>query len=383
MLATTIGLLVLPTLLAPGEFAAFENGFLPTTDCTGHVGDFVWYDVNGNGLQDLGEPGIGGVLVVLKDEFGNLVDQTYTFPNGRYYVGGWLCAETFTLEVDESTLPPGLVPTLVDVGTDDTIDSDPSPITFTLPDDNHRTVKFDFGYTDPGPCTGAIGDFVWDDLNADGIQDAGEPGLEGVVVNLEDAGGGLLQSTVTDANGLYLFTDLCADTYVVVVDGNTLPPGYVPSLCNVGVDDTLDNDCSPAVVVLLTDDAQDMTIDFGYTLPGGGGEGCTPGYWKQSQHFDSWADGYLPTDLFSEHFEDAFPGMTLLQVLQAGGGGLKALGRHTVAALLNAASPGVSYDLTVGEVTTLFNDLFPASKPEYTDLKDYFEFFNTSGCPLH
>ena len=40
-------------------------------------------------------------------------------------------------------------------------------------------------------------------------------------------------------------------------------------------------------------------------------------------------------------FDDAFPGMTLLEVLSQGGGGLNALGRHTVAALLNAAS-GVS-----------------------------------------
>ena len=29
-----------------------------------------------------------------------------------------------------------------------------------------------------------LGDFVWDDLNGDGIQDPGEPGVEGVVVNL-------------------------------------------------------------------------------------------------------------------------------------------------------------------------------------------------------
>ncbi|MDH3224417.1 MAG: hypothetical protein OEO23_11935, partial [Gemmatimonadota bacterium] len=71
--------------------------------------------------------------------------------------------------------------------------------------------------------------------------------------------------------------------------------------------------------------------------PPGGGEGCTPGYWKQPHHFDSWT-GYDPEDLFSSAFEDAFPGMTLLEVLKQGGGGLKALGRHTVAALLNAAS---------------------------------------------
>lgn len=79
-----------------------------------------------------------------------------------------------------------------------------------------------------------------------------------------------------------------------------------------------------------------------------GGEGCTPGYWKQKQHFDSWTNPpYDPDNMFvSAGFDDAFPGMTLLEVLKQGGGGLKALGRHTVAALLNTASDGVAYDLT-------------------------------------
>ena len=112
-----------------------------------------------------------------------------------------------------------------------------------------------------------------------------------------------------------------------------------------------------------------------------GGEGCTPGYWKQGHHFDSWASPYTPETLFSDVFEDAFPGKTLLEVLGQGGGHLIALGRHTVAALLNAASSGVSYDLTVDEVVEGFNDVFPGG--DYEDLKDYFEDFNEQGCPLN
>lgn len=114
-----------------------------------------------------------------------------------------------------------------------------------------------------------------------------------------------------------------------------------------------------------------------------GGQGCTPGYWKQSHHFDSWPAPYTPTTPFSDVFEDAFPGMTLLEVLQQGGGGLKALGRHTVAALLNAASPGVSYDLTTQDVIDAFNDVFPGSKQDYNTLKGEFEGFNEQGCPLN
>lgn len=118
-------------------------------------------------------------------------------------------------------------------------------------------------------------------------------------------------------------------------------------------------------------------------VPEQGGDGCTPGYWKQRHHFDSWTLPYEPGMDFSDVFEDAFPGMTLLEVLKQGGGGLIALGRHTVAALLNAASPDVSYDMNVSEVIDAFNDVYPGSKDDYEDLKDTFEQFNEQGCPLN
>ena len=112
-----------------------------------------------------------------------------------------------------------------------------------------------------------------------------------------------------------------------------------------------------------------------------GGQGCTPGYWKQEQHFDSWPAGYLPSDLFSKYFEDAFPGKTLLFVLWQGGGGLNALGRHTVSALLNAASDGVNSDLTVQQVINGFNGVFPGG--DYEGQKDIFAGFNEQRCPLN
>jgi len=115
----------------------------------------------------------------------------------------------------------------------------------------------------------------------------------------------------------------------------------------------------------------------------GDGQGCTPGYWKQPHHFDSWPVPFTPASLFSEVFDDAFPGKTLLKVLRGGGGGLNALGRHTVAALLNAAAGGVSFGLTRPEVIDFFNDVFPGTKDQYNDLKDSFEALNKQGCPLN
>jgi hypothetical protein len=118
--------------------------------------------------------------------------------------------------------------------------------------------------------------------------------------------------------------------------------------------------------------------------PPPGNEGCTPGYWKQDQHFDSWPAPYTPNTLFSSVFENAFPGMTLLQVLQQGGGGLNALGRHTVAALLNAASTGVEYPLTTAQVISGFNAVFPVTSDSAVEtLHLRWAGFNEAGCPLN
>ncbi len=70
----------------------------------------------------------------------------------------------------------------------------------------------------------SIGDRVWQDLNADGIQDDGEPGFAGVLVNLLDASDAVIDTTTTDAQGLYLFDDLPPGTYLVEV---VAPAGYV------------------------------------------------------------------------------------------------------------------------------------------------------------
>ncbi len=64
--------------------------------------------------------------------------------------------------------------------------------------------------------TAEIGNLVWEDLDADGIQDAGEPGILGVTVTLagNDVGGNPVSlMTTTNSTGLYLFTSLLPGTY--------------------------------------------------------------------------------------------------------------------------------------------------------------------------
>ena len=109
-------------------------------------------------------------------------------------------------------------------------------------------------------------------------------------------------------------------------------------------------------------------------------EGCSPGYWKQSHHFDSYPAAYTPTTLFSSVFENAFPGKTLVQVLSQGGGGLNSLGRHIVAALLSSEA-GLNTGYTTQEVIDAFNAAFPSSS--YSGIIGEFEAVSNALCTLN
>jgi hypothetical protein len=131
----------------------------------------------------------------------------------------------------------------------------------------------------------------------------------------------------------------------------------------------------------------DVSIDLGaYVLvynsvrPPSGGQGCTPGYWKQAQHFGSWTAPYAPATAFGSVFANAFPGKSLLQILETNSGGLNALGRHSVAALLNAASADVDSGLSAQDVIDAFNAAFASG--DYETQKNIFEQMNEQGCPL-
>jgi hypothetical protein len=83
--------------------------------------------------------------------------------------------------------------------------------------------------------------------------------------------------------------------------------------------------------------------------------------------------------LFSSVFVDAFPGLTLLDVLTLKGNddSVEALGRHTVAALLNSAS-GFGFDLAA--LQWYFNNWY--NTPSWEIVKDNLVEWNEAGCPL-
>lgn len=133
-------------------------------------------------------------------------------------------------------------------------------------------------------------------------------------------------------------------------------------------------------ITIVMDDTYGVIAIFkNDTLATPGGRGCTPGYWKQTQHFDSWPSPYTPGQAFGSVFANAFPGKSLLQVLGLGGGGLEALGRHAVAALLSSAS--LNYGLTTAQVISMFNAAY--SSGNYEPTKNQFDTLNNQTCPLN
>ena len=119
--------------------------------------------------------------------------------------------------------------------------------------------------------------------------------------------------------------------------------------------------------------------------PSDGSEGCTPGYWKQTQHFDSWKV-YTQTDKFNTVFgvSAPFPGtLTLLEALGLDGGGANALARHGVAALLDSVNPDVDYGMTALEVIALVKTALESGDATLIEAaKNKLAAQNERGCPL-
>ena len=100
--------------------------------------------------------------------------------------------------------PVGYVLSPQDQGGNDAVDSDANPTTGLT-----ATTTLVAGENDLTSDAGlyqlaSLGDYVWNDLNADGIQDAGEPGIDGVTVELY-GNSTCIAGTTTASGGLYSF----------------------------------------------------------------------------------------------------------------------------------------------------------------------------------
>ncbi len=85
-----------------------------------------------------------------------------------------------------------------------------------------------------------LGNRVWLDANANGIQDPDESGLGGVCVNLYDASGSRIGQTTTDSNGYYGF-NVQAGKYSLEF---VRPPGFAFTTAHAA-EETSDSDADP------------------------------------------------------------------------------------------------------------------------------------------
>ena len=108
-------------------------------------------------------------------------------------------------------------------------------------------------------------------------------------------------------------------------------------------------------------------------------EGCTPGYWRQAHHYDSWVN-YVPGNDYASVF-GAGPSMSLEQAVWLGGGQLDALMRHSVAALLNTTNGDVNYTYSTSDVIAMTQAAINSGNYEAT--KNQFEYANELGCDLN
>ena len=112
----------------------------------------------------------------------------------------------------------------------------------------------------------SLGDHVWLDQDADGVQDEGEPGVPGVLVTLSgtDVDGNVVELTATtDAEGNYLFSDLAAGTYSVAF---AAPTGTAFTSPLVGTNAAADSDAQPngrSAAVALAWGESNLTLDAG------------------------------------------------------------------------------------------------------------------------
>jgi hypothetical protein len=123
--------------------------------------------------------------------------------------------------------------------------------------------------------------------------------------------------------------------------------------------------------------------------------GCTPGYWRQEHHFDSWPEGIAPGDTIYAVCNDPDlvlvcgygftyidPEITLIDALWAKGGGENAFLRHGAAALLSSLHPEVAEPPTCHVCGNLNDPYGPDPVHDFEGHKNWFEGYNEIGCPL-
>ena len=225
------------------------------------IGNYVWLDSNRNGLQELGELPLSKVVVQLFDNSNKRIKSTQTDSSGKYQFEDVPIGKYYV----KFTIPNGYTVTKQSQGSDNTKDSDANnngkTALFTLVAGQNRA-DIDLGLY---PTLANLGDRVWFDSNANGIQESNEKrGILGVTVKLYSETNTLIKTTKTTSSGQYLFRELTPANYYVVFE---IPTSYKVSPKHQGNNRSDDSDANVATgktdIFTLFAGRDDKTIDMG------------------------------------------------------------------------------------------------------------------------
>jgi hypothetical protein len=243
------------------------------------VGDYVWWDLDRDGIQDSLEKGIPDVTLRIRkadgtpvvDVDGKTVTTTKTNKNGKYSFDNLPPGQYRVTVVD----PAGYLPTLSQSLPDASLDSSTGyALSVNLTIDGQRDPTLDFGFYKPSRGESvSVGNYVWKDRNGDGIQGPGDRGIRGAVLTLESKSGlpvrdifnRLVRSQTTKANGKYLFKNLPPGQYVVRI---RYPKSYFPTTPNKP-NRSLNSSTFKAFSKVLRGGESDLTLDFGVVYRSG------------------------------------------------------------------------------------------------------------------
>lgn len=239
------------------------NNTLDLAECgNSYLGDFVWNDLNGNGVQDANEPGLNNVLVTITFSDGRTASTlTHTYsdannPNSPNFDGYYnfpnLGPGTYKISF---TTPASLYSSPANRGADRAKDSDPvngAPASVTIiADQSNFTIDAGFTAILPPPpltCSNlSIGNMVFIDANGNGVKEITEQGISGLTVQLytDNDGnnipdGAAISTVITADDGTYYFGNLAAGKYIV---GVTTGSSYqLNTFANATPNDNKDND---------------------------------------------------------------------------------------------------------------------------------------------
>ncbi len=221
------------------------------------IGDFVWNDLDGDGIQDNGEPGIEDVTVTLYTCDGGFVESIQTNGQGIYEFDN-LLPGCYYFEVSQ---PEGFEISLADQGGDDSVDSDLTEDNGPLTSADFQIDKsesiYDFAFI--GNCIG-LGGEVWYDLNENDMRNSNEDGINGIPVVLwkrvdgqwefqEVTYTGPVPNTPSD-DGYYKFCVLPGEYHLEFL----MPPNSLVTVRpNIGPDESIDSDVTDAYGLGSTD----------------------------------------------------------------------------------------------------------------------------------